>query len=113
MNFFLISAKSGCEIEKASTMVKHVIENCPNLDFIGLMTIGEYGYDVSKGPNPDFLTLKECKANVCKDLNIDTKKVELSMGMSTDFEHAVSTKQTFILIFKIKKKKFPNQLLSF
>ena len=53
------------------------------------MTIGEYGYDMSKGPNPDFLTLKECKTKVCEELELDDKKVELSMGMSTDYEHAV------------------------
>lgn len=90
--FHLFSAKSGCEIENTSSMVKYVIESCPNLEFLGLMTIGEYGYDVSTGPNPDFLTLKECKNKVCQELNLDFKKVGLSMGMSTDFEHAVSKK---------------------
>ncbi|XP_075224009.1 pyridoxal phosphate homeostasis protein isoform X2 [Lycorma delicatula] len=47
--------KSGVELSEASNLVKFVIENCPNLKFVGLMTIGEYGYDVTKGPNPDFL----------------------------------------------------------
>lgn len=89
--FLYISAKSGCEIKTTSSLVKYVIEKCPNLEFTGLMTIGEYGYDVSKGPNPDFLTLKECKIKVCNELNLDSKIVELSMGMSTDFEHAVSS----------------------
>lgn len=53
------------------------------------MTIGEYGYDVSRGPNPDFLKLKECQKDVCKILNLDSMTVQLSMGMSSDFEHAV------------------------
>lgn len=87
-NTFL--AKSGCEIENATSLVKYVLEKCPNLEFLGLMTIGQYGYDVSKGPNPDFLTLKEVKAKVCEDLQLDNKNVQLSMGMSTDYEHAVS-----------------------
>lgn len=70
-------------------MVKYILDKCPNLQFLGLMTIGEYGYDVSSGPNPDFLTLIKCKSKVCEDLGIDTKEIQLSMGMSTDFEHAV------------------------
>lgn len=56
---------------------------------MGLMTIGMYGYDVSKGPNPDFLCLKECRENVSKELGIELANMELSMGMSSDYEHAV------------------------
>lgn len=81
--------KSGCEITEVSTLVKHVLDNCPNLKFAGLMTIGMYGYDVSNGPNPDFLSLKECKEVVSKELAIDSKDIQLSMGMSTDYEHAI------------------------
>lgn len=53
------------------------------------MTIGQYDYDL-KAPNPDFLTLAKCRQDVCENLNLDIKQVELSMGMSSDFEHAVS-----------------------
>lgn len=34
--------------------VEHVINKCPSLEFVGLMTIGSIGHDLSKGPNPDF-----------------------------------------------------------
>ncbi|XP_033207667.1 pyridoxal phosphate homeostasis protein [Belonocnema kinseyi] len=81
--------KNGCEVEEAPSLVKHVLENCKNLEFMGLMTIGQYGYDVLKGPNPDFLSLIECRKNVCHELGLDMKNVELSMGMSSDFEHAI------------------------
>lgn len=54
------------------------------------MTIGAYGYDPSNGPNPDFLTLKKCQENVSNELGFDVNNIELSMGMSTDYEHAVS-----------------------
>ncbi|XP_001607241.2 pyridoxal phosphate homeostasis protein [Nasonia vitripennis] len=91
-------AKSGCEVENASSMVKYIFEKCPNLEFTGLMTIGEYGYDVSKGPNPDFLALKDVKAKVCEDLGLDTKKVELSMGMSTDYEHAIELGSSLVRV---------------
>lgn len=53
------------------------------------MTIGMYGYDPSNGPNPDFLQLIECKQNLSKELDIDPTKIELSMGMSNDYEQAV------------------------
>lgn len=53
------------------------------------MTIGQYDYD-HKAPNPDFLTLAKCRQEVCEKLSLDIKQVELSMGMSSDFEHAVS-----------------------
>jgi uncharacterized pyridoxal phosphate-containing UPF0001 family protein len=34
--------------------VKHILEKCPNLELVGLMTIGKFGHDLSQGPNPDF-----------------------------------------------------------
>ena len=82
--------KNGCELEQVSPLVKYVLEKCKNLDFLGLMTIGQYGYDTSKGLNPDFLSLRECRKNVCQELRLDEQQVEISMGMSTDYEHAVS-----------------------
>jgi uncharacterized pyridoxal phosphate-containing UPF0001 family protein len=35
--------------------VKHILEKCPNLELVGLMTIGKFGHDLSQGPNPDFI----------------------------------------------------------
>ncbi|CAK9808874.1 Pyridoxal phosphate homeostasis protein [Anthophora quadrimaculata] len=101
--------KNGCEITHVSSLVKHIIDNCKNLEFMGLMTIGMFGYDVSKGPNPDFLCLKECKEKVSKELAIDLKEIELSMGMSNDYEHAVELGSTSVrvgtAIFGARPKK--------
>ena len=55
------------------------------------MTIGAYDYDVSLGPNPDFVKLLSCHKSVCDQLSLNPQDLELSMGMSADFEHAVST----------------------
>lgn len=71
-------------------LAKYVRENCHNLHLHGLMTIGQFGYDLSQGPNPDFILLKHCRDKVCKELNINQNDLHLSMGMSDDFEHAVS-----------------------
>ncbi|CAK1541207.1 unnamed protein product [Leptosia nina] len=91
-------AKNGIEPSEASTLVKHVLENCPNLDCKGLMTIGQYDYDVSLGPNPDFLLLAKCRQEVCQNLNLDIDHVELSMGMSADFEHAIELGATTVRV---------------
>lgn len=90
--------KNGCEPALVSSLVKHIIDNCKNLEFVGLMTIGMFGYDITKGPNPDFLRLKECREKVSKELDIDLKTIELSMGMSNDYEHAVELGSTSIRV---------------
>ena len=53
--FILISDKSGCERSEMCPLVKYIREKCPCLQFMGLMTIGAYGYNLEDGPNPDFL----------------------------------------------------------
>lgn len=58
------------------------------------MTIGRFGYDYSQGPNPDFLCLLECRARLCNAYSLDTDSLNISMGMSDDFEHAVSVPQS-------------------
>ncbi|KAL0860805.1 hypothetical protein ABMA27_009349 [Loxostege sticticalis] len=91
-------AKNGIEPSESPKLVEHVLKNCPNLDFVGLMTIGQYDYDTSKGPNPDFLTLAKCRQEVCQKLNLDINNVELSMGMSCDFEHAIELGATTVRV---------------
>jgi uncharacterized pyridoxal phosphate-containing UPF0001 family protein len=51
------------------------------------MTIG------SPNPSPDqsdFRMLSELRAQICNKFGFDTTALELSMGMSNDFETAVS-----------------------
>lgn len=87
--FLFIPEKNGINPSEVCDVSKYVIDECKNLNFCGLMTIGMLGYDSSQGPNPDFLSLFECREKVCKELSLDHKDVQLSMGMSGDFEHAV------------------------
>ncbi|KAF5894091.1 proline synthase co-transcribed bacterial protein-like, partial [Clarias magur] len=81
-------SKHGLHPDETVNTVMHIVSNCPALDFSGLMTIGRYGYDLSEGPNPDFQILLKHRQEVCESLNLPVEQVELSMGMSTDFEHA-------------------------
>lgn len=92
------TAKHGSSSVEVSTLVKCVIEQCTNLEFLGLMTIGKIGYDYSTGPNPDFEHLVETRKKLCQDLSLDINTVELSMGMSSDFEQAIEAGSTNVRI---------------
>lgn len=48
------AGKHGLSPGDTTAAVEHVITKCPSLEFVGLMTIGSIGHDLSKGPNPDF-----------------------------------------------------------
>ena len=54
------------------------------------MTIGQFGHDYSTGPNPDFVELVKCHQKVCEEFKLEPKDVHLSMGMSDDYQEAVS-----------------------
>ncbi|XP_075457519.1 pyridoxal phosphate homeostasis protein [Ascaphus truei] len=79
-------------------LVKHIMENCPSLQFVGLMTIGSFGYDVTEGINPDFQVLLAQRQEVCEKLGLQVEAMELSMGMSADFEHAIEVGSTNVRI---------------
>ncbi|KAJ3168406.1 hypothetical protein HDU87_001170 [Geranomyces variabilis] len=72
------SSKSGVEPAGCLEVVKHITSACKNLTVHGLMTIGSAD-NTGEQENPDF---KEADAK----LNLD---LELSMGMSGDFETAI------------------------
>ncbi|XP_033375322.1 pyridoxal phosphate homeostasis protein isoform X2 [Parus major] len=91
-------SKHGLSPGDTTAAVEHVINKCPSLEFVGLMTIGSIGHDLSKGPNPDFQVLLSLRQEVCDKLNLPVDKVELSMGMSTDFQHAIEVGSTNVRI---------------
>ncbi|CAH0394762.1 unnamed protein product [Bemisia tabaci] len=103
--------KSGISCSEVVDVVKHIHDTCPRLNFMGLMTIGEFGYDWSKGPNPDFLKLLVCRKNVCEALQLEEVDVELSMGMSDDYEKAIEMGSTNVrvgtAIFGAREPKKP------
>lgn len=83
--------KSGCPPDATPALVKHVIETCMGLEFCGLMMVGRIGHDYSTGPNPDFERLVRVRERICEELGLQEDQVELSMGMSADYEHAIAT----------------------
>ncbi|KAF7192339.1 Pyridoxal phosphate homeostasis protein [Pseudocercospora fuligena] len=87
-------SKSGVEPSEAPTLCRHVREKCPSLQLAGLMTIGAIARSrEASGPdalNEDFVALRETRDKVAKELGMEQSELELSMGMSQDFEAAIS-----------------------
>ena len=91
-------SKHGCPPAKTSEIVRHILEKCNNLEFRGIMMIGEIGHDYSSGANPDFVCLVDTRERVCREVGLRVDQVELSMGMSADFEHAILAGSTNIRV---------------
>lgn len=54
------------------------------------MTIGDIARSKESSiPNEDFLLLKQTRDEAAKGLECDPEQLELSMGMSEDFEQAI------------------------
>ncbi|KAI0381596.1 hypothetical protein F5Y04DRAFT_280675 [Hypomontagnella monticulosa] len=86
------SSKSGCAPGDATVALCRAVESAPNLNLLGLMTIGDVARSVATGTgaeNEDFACLREQRELVQKELGLD-RELELSMGMSEDFEGAVT-----------------------
>lgn len=71
-------------------LCRHIRDTCPNLRLEGLMTIGKFGHDYATGPNQDFVSLMQCHRDVCAAFDLKPEDVHVSMGMSDDYERAVS-----------------------
>merc|ERR1712241_1170003 len=93
--------KNGLEPGSVLETVQHIREKCPKLKFSGLMTIGNLGNSLSAtkdGGNPDFQTLREVRREVSQQLNVPESEIELSMGMSNDFEEAIKCGSTNVRV---------------
>lgn len=88
-------SKSGVEpnSEELLELCKTVKEECGNLTLQGLMTIGAIARSkatTAETENEDFVRLREVRDWVAEKLGVDDKsELELSMGMSEDFEGAI------------------------
>mmetsp|Transcript_14662 Transcript_14662/g.21368 ORF Transcript_14662/g.21368 Transcript_14662/m.21368 type:complete len:225 (+) Transcript_14662:52-726(+) len=84
-------SKSGVVGEHVDLGV-HVARNCPHLELAGLMTIG------ARGNSGDFTRLIEVRQELSQALNRDPESLELSMGMSGDFEEAIAYGSTNVRV---------------
>eukprot|EP00127_Corallochytrium_limacisporum_P003527 Clim_evm10s150 gene=Clim_evmTU10s150 len=92
--------KSGVKPgEQAIKLAQHIRDKCKNLKLQGVMTIGAFDHSVAEsGDNPDFLKLIDCRKEVAEALEMEPEDLELSMGMSNDFEHAIEKGSTNVRV---------------
>jgi len=67
------------------------------------MTIGDFGQSTAAhhdlaNPNPDFVALIECRKRVAQATQLPEQSIELSMGMSNDFDHAIQMGSTNVRV---------------
>ena len=82
--------KSGVEPSGAVALCREIVEHCPRLDIRGLMTIG------APGDLECFGILNQCREQVMEAL--DVPSLELSMGMSGDYEQAIAKGATNVRV---------------
>lgn len=89
--------KSGIQPGEAPLLAEHIFNHCRWLQLAGVMTIGRPG-GWGSGPNEDFHRLYQVREMISNRLSIDSRSLELSMGMSDDFEEAIVLGSTNIRI---------------
>ena len=88
-------SKHGVEPSAAAVLAQEIKEKCPNLKVAGLMTIGQPDY--SSRPE-NFVCLAQVRAEVAKALGCEPSELELSMGMSGDYEAAIRMGSTNVRV---------------
>lgn len=86
--------KSGVQPDAAAALCRYINDECTNLKLMGLMTIGAIARSKAStqdNQNEDFVCLRETRDKVAKELGLSSpEELELSMGMSDDFESAIA-----------------------
>ncbi|CAB4055976.1 yggS [Lepeophtheirus salmonis] len=85
--------------EETSGLVGYILNECHNLRFVGLMTIGAYDSSLEAGvDNPDFIELRKSRVSVASTFNLTENDLRLSMGMSSDLENAICLGSTDVRV---------------
>lgn len=87
--------KAGIEPVAAPGLARFIREKCPRLKLQGVMTIGAIARSRATTPeneNEDFMCLRETRDRIVSELGLSgaEAELELSMGMSSDFEGAIA-----------------------
>lgn len=88
--------KGGCEIgtNESIALSRHILQSCPKLKLAGFMTIGRLGEVDGKC----FERLVNERKIVSEALGLQEHELELSMGMSGDFELAIEHGATSVRV---------------
>lgn len=79
---------------EAVQLARHITDACPHLQLAGLMTLGKLGESASVY----FTRLYAERAAVAAALDRSPETLELSMGMSADFEDAIACGSTSVRV---------------
>lgn len=80
------------DLDACLSLSRHLKDNCPALELSGLMTIG------APGDMECFDRLSACRDAVAGGLGLEPQALELSMGMSGDFEEAIRRGSTNVRV---------------
>ena len=88
-------SKSGLSpgSEELVKLCRYVQDGCHHLKLQGVMTIGAIARSKASTPeteNEDFVSLRDTRDELAGRLGIEKNELELSMGMSEDFEAAIA-----------------------
>ncbi|KAF1317480.1 Yggs family pyridoxal phosphate enzyme, partial [Globisporangium splendens] len=87
--------KSGTtSMDESVELAQHIVNSCEHLRLAGLMTIGRYGDTTSEC----FDRLVACRKKIAEALNKPETELDLSMGMSGDYELAISCGSTYVRV---------------
>lgn len=85
-------SKSGVTTEEAVELCKEIKASCDRINLRGVMTIGAPG-------DTDCLdALAKCRDEVASALGVDSAELELSMGMSGDYDVAIAKGSTNVRV---------------
>jgi hypothetical protein len=90
--------KSGVTPTNAASLVDHLLARCPHLRFAGLMTVPPYD-PAPERSRPHFAALRSLATEL--GVRFSLPALELSMGMSEDFEVAVEEGATWIRLGRV------------
>ncbi|KAF0717908.1 Aste57867_2023 [Aphanomyces stellatus] len=86
--------KSGVAPESCVELAQHIHTSCAHLQLSGLMTIGRFDDDTADC----FESLVRCRQQISAALAVEQGSLDLSMGMSDDFELAIAHGSNFVRV---------------
>jgi pyridoxal phosphate enzyme (YggS family) len=90
--------KSGVLPEGAAALAAHLLARCPHLVLAGLMAVPPWDTDPERA-RPHFAALRALAERLAGTLGV--RRLELSMGMSEDFEVAVEEGATAVRLGRV------------
>jgi len=90
--------KSGVALPELAGLADHVVTRCPHLALRGVMTVPPYDPDPERS-RPHFAALRGAAERLSAGL--DRPRLELSMGMSEDFEVGIEEGATEVRLGRI------------